>query len=117
LLVRDDIITEGASSTFCAVFNGCLITHPESNRILSGITRMVAMRLCDELGIPVVEKQVAWDKLGNADELFLLSTIKEIMPIIKVGGTPVGRGKPGPVTRRLQDSFGALVSTFGRGKR
>jgi D-alanine transaminase len=112
LFVRDGYIMEGASSTFCAIFSGSLVTHPESNRILSGITRRVVLDFCRDLGIPVVEKPVAEEKLEKANELIVLSTIKEIMPVITVSGMPVGKGVPGPITRRLQESFRALISSF-----
>jgi D-alanine transaminase len=109
VLVRDGVITEGASSNFAAVFDGRLVTHPECELILSGITRKVALDLCGELGIPVDETPIPEESVREADEIIVLSTRKEVMPVIQVDDRTVGDGKPGPVTMKLQKAFRDLV--------
>ena len=109
ILVRDGVITEGASSNFAAVFGGKLVTHPESNLILSGITRKVALGLCGELGIPVDEATIPEERVSDADEVMLFSTRKEVMPVIQIDDEAVGDGNPGPVTMKLQRAFRELV--------
>jgi D-alanine transaminase len=111
VFLRDGIVTEGASSTFCVVLSGTLVTHPESNVILPGITRKVVLRLCYDLGIPSVERPIREDDLGKASELMLLSTTREIMPVVAVDGTTIGGGSPGRITRRLQDAFRRLTGS------
>jgi D-alanine transaminase len=111
LFIRDGVITEGTASTFCAVSSGTLLTHPLGERILPGITRIVALRLCREMGIPVVERPVAVDGLPSIEEAMILSTTREIMPVIAIDGGDVGHGRPGPVTKRLQEAFAALTGS------
>ncbi|MBN1885272.1 MAG: aminotransferase class IV [Candidatus Krumholzibacteriota bacterium] len=113
ILVRDGVVTEGASSTLCAVDGNRLLTHPEGPRILSSVTRSIVLRLCGELGVEVVEKAVAAGSLAGMDEALLLSTTKEILPVVQVDGLPVSGGVPGPVTRRLQEAFTALTRGGG----
>jgi len=109
VLVRDGVITEGASSNFAAVFDGKLVTHPECELILSGITRKVALGLCGELDIPVDETPIPEESIREADEVMVFSTRKEVMPVIKVDDMTVGDGKPGSVTMKLQKAFRELV--------
>ncbi len=105
VFVRDGVITEGAHTNFCAVFDGQLMTHPRTNYILAGITREVVLTLCRELSIPFREFSVFASDLKEADELMILGTTTEIAPVIQVEDWQVGDGKPGPVTRKLQQAF------------
>lgn len=105
VFVRDGAVTEGSHSNFCAVFDGELVTYPKSNYILGGITRDVVLNLCRELGIPVREFPVLEKELRHADELMLLSTGSEVMPVVQVDDWLVGDGSPGPITRKLQKAF------------
>lgn len=101
VFVRDGTITEGTHSNFCAVIDGALVTHPKSDRILAGVTRQVVLDLCRELSIPVREIPIREEELPRADELMLLGTTTEVMPIVQVDERKIGDGNPGPVTRRL----------------
>lgn len=109
VFVRDGAVTEGSHSNFCAVFDGELVTYPKCNYILGGITREVVLNLCRELGITVREFPVLEKDLSHADELFLSGTTTEVLPIVQVDDWPVGDGKPGPITRRLQKAFREIV--------
>lgn len=111
IFVRDGVITEGAHTNVCAVFDGQLVTHPAMNHILAGITRGLVLALCAELSIPYREEPIRADALGAASELMILGTTTEIMPVVQVDGRPVGDGRPGPVTRVLQRAFRALLPT------
>jgi D-alanine transaminase len=99
---RDGIVTEGAFSNVFKVSSGTVFTHPESNLILSGITRAHVMGLARAAGIPVREEAFTTSDLCGAEEVFITSTSNEVMPVIAVDGRAVGDGKPGEVTRRLQ---------------
>lgn len=112
VLVRDGVITEGTHTNFCAVFDGELVTYPESNYILSGITRKVVLELCRELGILVREFPIFQSELDKADECMLVGTTTEVMPVVQVNDRMVRDGKPGPVTRKLQQAFGELTKSF-----
>ena len=87
------------------MFGGQVRTPPESNYILSGITREVALELCRQEGIACAEVGVLDTDLARADEAFLTGTSDEITPVIRIDGHVVGDGKPGPITRRLADAF------------
>ena len=105
VFVRDGLVTEGALTNVCAVFDGRLVTHPRSPHILAGITRSVILELCDALAIPVEESPILEKDLPDADELMICNTTSEILPVIQVDHRPVGNGKPGPVTRALQQAY------------
>jgi D-alanine transaminase len=115
IFVRDGVALEGTSSNFFGVFNGEVVTSPKTNYILPGVTRDVVIGLCAKIGVPVHETPILEHQLGEAEELFLASTISEIRPIVRVNGHPVGMGAPGPVTRRIQQAFRDLVSDLSRG--
>lgn len=111
ILVRDGMVTEGSSTNIFIVKDGILQTHPANQLILHGITRKITLQLADQLQIPV--KETAFDRsaLFEAGEMFLTSTTMEICPIIQVDGQPVGNGKPGKITRRLQKAFVQSISS------
>jgi len=108
LLFRDGYITEGSHSSFCAVFNGTLQTHPKTSSILPGITRDVILELCDSLNIPCREEPISVDMIRNADECMLLGSGSEIMPVVQINDATVGNGAPGPITEKLQKAFSAI---------
>jgi D-alanine transaminase len=105
VFVRDGVITEGSHTNFCAVFDGQLVTHPKSNYILAGIMREVVLDLCGELNIPFREFPIFEGESREADELMILGTTSEIMPVVQVDDWKVGDAKPGPITTKLQRAF------------
>jgi D-alanine transaminase len=109
LFVRDGQVTEGAVSNVMLVKSGRVLTAPEGEQILSGVTRTLVLELARKEGLPVEERFVSREELLHADEVFLTSTTIEILPVIRVDGQPVGAGTPGPVTQRLQAAFRRLV--------
>lgn len=109
IFVRDGIVTEGSHTNVAAVFGGRLVTHPKTNHILPGITREVVLALCQKLDLPYSESPISEPELREADELMLLGTTTEVMPVVQVDDWQVGTGHPGPVTRMLQTAFRELV--------
>ncbi|HEX6938978.1 MAG TPA: D-amino acid aminotransferase [Longimicrobiales bacterium] len=107
LFVRDGIVLEGSHSNLLAVVDGAVVTYPKCNYILPGITRDRVLAIAAKLGIPVREGPIFADRLFDVDELFLSGTTTEVMPIARVDGRPIGNGKPGPVTLRLQEAYRA----------
>lgn len=110
LLVRDGVITEGASTSVFVVMGGALYTHPKNHHILPGVTRDIVLSLAHELGMKVHERPVQVVERGHFQEVFLAGTTTEVQPVVVVNGGKVGEGKPGPVTLALQR---ALLQRMG----
>ncbi|GIW73242.1 MAG: branched chain amino acid aminotransferase [Planctomycetota bacterium] len=110
-------LTESTTSNVFLVKDGEVITPALSSGILSGITRAAVLRLCREQGIPRRETVLTAGALYAADEAFLTSTTRGIMPIAKVDGHPIGAGRPGPLTCRLRAAFAAEVERFVAARR
>lgn len=108
VFVRDGVITEGSHTSFCAVFDGALVTHPANHHILAGVTRSVVLDLCVTLGISVRESPILERTLKGASELMVLGTTSEVVPVVRVDDWAVGDGKPGPITSKLKQAFGDL---------
>ena len=108
---RDYNIRESDRSNFMIVRNGILITPAEN--ILHGITRLHLLRLARQLGIYTDERAVSVNELKRADEAIICSSTKGAMAITKVDGSPVGNGKPGPLTLRLMDAWDDYVANQG----
>ena len=108
--VRDGIVTEGTSSNFFVVKDDVVWTHPECNLILTGVTRtLVIEKIAPELGILVVEKKFDEAFVKSAQEAFLSGTTNEITPIVTLNGKPVGNGNVGPITRKIQNAYWAML--------
>jgi branched-chain amino acid aminotransferase len=110
-LLLDDagLVTEGSSSNVFAVAGGVVRTPPLAAGILEGVTRGAVLRLARAHGVPVEEIPLRPEALEEADEVFLTSTLREILPVVRVGTRPVGVGRPGPVTERLHRAFRRLA--------
>jgi branched-chain amino acid aminotransferase len=110
LLDGAGFVTEGSSSNVFAISGGALVTPPLAAGILEGVTRGVVLRLARGLGVPAEERPLRPEALEGADEVFITSTVREIVPVTRLGAHPVGSGRPGPVTRRLHAAFRALAA-------
>ncbi|OZA29439.1 MAG: D-amino acid aminotransferase [Hydrogenophilales bacterium 17-64-11] len=108
VMLRDGFLTEGAASNIFAVKRGVLLAPPPSNLMLTGITYDVVLELAAAHGIPHEVRAVGEAEVRAADELWMTSSTKEIMAIVKLDGAPVGAGVPGPMARRMD----ALYQTF-----
>jgi len=105
ILHRNGTVTEGSATNVFIVKDNTLWTHPANHLILHGITRAVTLKLAEKEGITVREEAFSLEDLRSADEVFITSTTKEIVPVVAVDGIPVGTGQPGWVTRKLQQAF------------
>ena len=109
-LASTGLLSEGAGENIFLVFEGALHTTPVSAALLDGLTRNTIITLARAAGITVVERDMPREYLYLCDELFMCGTAAEITPIRSVDGRQVGTGKPGPVTRRMQDLFFGLFN-------
>jgi branched-chain amino acid aminotransferase len=98
-------LAECTTSNLFIVKNGVALTPPGDAGLLLGITREFLFDLGGEEGIPVREAVLRDEDLFNADEAFLTSTTRELVPIARVDDRVIGAGRPGPVTRALLDAF------------
>lgn len=105
IFIRDGHVTDCTASNPFVVMRGVVRTPPESNYILSGITREVTLELCRQEGIACAEVGVLDTDLARADEAFITGTSDEITPVVRIDGRAVGDGTPGPITRRLAEAF------------
>lgn len=99
------LITEGAASTFFAVFGQTLQTAPLTANILPSITRKYVIQAGENMGLEIVEKSLTSQQAARADELFIAVTTKDIVPVVKFDGTVIGDGKPGRYTKLLIREF------------
>lgn len=102
IMIRDGQVTESPNANIFGVKDGVLYTYPLTSYILEGITRQLVLSLADRLSIPVREVPIEEIHLHELDELFFSGTTTDIQPVIEIDGRPVGTGKPGPVTRAIQ---------------
>lgn len=105
----DGEIAECSQSNLFVVRGGTLATPPVAAGLLPGITREFVMELAHGLGVPCVEAAVRDADLLGADEAFLTSTTREVVPIVAVDHAQIGAGVPGPITRALVEAFGRHV--------
>jgi branched-chain amino acid aminotransferase len=102
-------VSEGSGENIFLIVDGTVITPPLSNSALPGITRHTVITLCRDLGIPVAEQIIPREMLYLADEVFFCGTAVEITPIRSIDRIKIGIGERGPITKRIQDEFFALV--------
>ncbi|UCF20826.1 MAG: aminotransferase class IV [Gemmatimonadota bacterium] len=98
IMVREGKVTEGAHSSAFCVIGGTVYTHPIEN-ILPSITRRFTIEALRGEGVDVREEKVALDAFRTADEVFLVGTTTEVMPVVRMDGKAVSNGKPGDLTR------------------
>lgn len=110
LLNEKGLVAEAGMSNIFIVDNGGLETPGTDSGILPGITRGVVMQLAIAAGITVSEREITPYALRRVQEAFLTNSLLEIMPLTKVGDSPVGDGRPGPVTRSLRSAYRRLVA-------
>ena len=113
LLDGAGFVTEGSSSNLFVVRGGRLCTPPAAAGILEGVTRRAVLALARGEGVPVDEVRFRPEELEGADEAFITSTLREILPVVRVGRRAVGDGRPGPVTARLHQAFRQMASEVG----
>jgi branched-chain amino acid aminotransferase len=109
LLNATERLTEGATSNLFVVRSERLFTPPLEDGLLEGITRGLVLGLAGGAGLEALEESLGPEDLRAADEAFLTSTLKGVLPIRRCDGWPIRHGRPGPITRRVMDLFQARV--------
>jgi D-alanine transaminase len=105
LMLREGFLTEGAASNIFVVKEGVLLAPPKDHRMLAGITYDVVLELAARHGMPHQIREIFESEVRDADELWMTSSTKEILPIATLDGKPVGHGtaagKPGPAAKQM----------------
>ncbi len=102
---QNGLITEATHSSLLWVTGGRLQGTPEHDNILPGCTRLLANRLAASLGMKIEDMKISMDDLKKADEVILMGTTIEVMPVTKVDDTVIAGGTPGAVARQLQKAY------------
>jgi len=105
IFVDDGVITEGAVSSAFAVIDGKVITRPLGPEILPGLTREAVLALAKMHSLQVEQRCISLQEAFDADEIFITGSGDEIRSVVKLDGQTVGSGKPGPIARKIIDTF------------
>src|SRR3984957_7413827 len=105
LLDSRGFVSEGRGENIYVVTKGCVITPPQTASILDGINRASILQIARDLGIAVIERDLARAELYMADEVFLSGTAAELVPVREIDDHTIGAGHAGEVTRQLQKVF------------
>jgi branched-chain amino acid aminotransferase len=106
-------ILEGSSSNVFVVRDGSLVTPPEDAGILPGITRALIVEVARESHVGVVLRPLDVEEAYAADELFISSSIRELLPVVRLDGRVIGSGRPGPITQLILERFREKVRQSG----
>ena len=105
VMFRDGLLSEAAASNVWVVKNGTVMGPPKNNLVLEGIRYGAVEELCRQQGIAFELRPITRAEVLAADELMLSSATKEVLPITKLDGQPVGTGQPGPVYQKLYAAY------------
>lgn len=116
ILLRGEHLTEGAASNIFIVKDDCIVTTPKSELILPGITRDLVVELARANNICIEERSISTAELMSAKEVWMTSSTKEILPIVKIDTTRIGNGTPGPMHSRMFDIYQDYKQRFRAGQ-
>jgi len=102
-------VSEGSGENLFLVRDGAIVTNDRDASILMGVTRASILELANDMGIPTLVAPISVEDVYHADELFFTGTAVEVTAIREVDGHVISGGKPGPVTRRIQETFNAVT--------
>ena len=108
-------VCEGSGENIFVVWEGRIVTPPPAASILDGITRKSAIQIARDLGIEIIERDIARAELYLADEVFMTGTAAELVPVREIDDHTIGDGTPGAITQAVQTAFEDAL--FGRDER
>ncbi|MDH5359461.1 MAG: D-amino acid aminotransferase, partial [Gammaproteobacteria bacterium] len=116
ILIRDGKATEGAASNLFIVSNGGIITPPKGSKLLPGITRDLLVELANQHQLPCKEREIDEQELFSADEIWISSSTREVMPVLQLNQQPVGTGQPGPVWQQIYQHYQQMKQQLRSGQ-
>ena len=105
IMFRDGFLSEAAASNVWVVRGGEVLGAPRDNLVLEGIRYGLIEQLCRDAGIRFTLRRVSRDEVLGADEIILSSATKEVLPVTRLDGQPVGNGQPGPIYQKLHAGY------------
>lgn len=105
LQMRDGLLTEGTSSNLYIVRQNVIYTPKLGSEILGGVTRQLVLELADEHGIQLQETDLDYEQLLDADEVWISSSTRAVVPVVEVDGEMIGDGVPGPLWKQMYQLF------------
>lgn len=112
ILIRDGLVTEGASSNVFMVKDGEIHTPTKSDHILPGVTRDLVVELAHQHGMECIERDITPEELAQADELWITSSTREVVPVITLNNQAIGDGKPGPLWAQMIQHYREYKEQF-----
>ncbi len=110
MLSGDGRVSEASAANLFIVRDGTLVTPPETDDILAGITRATIIEFAEDLGIPVAERSIDRSELYAADDAFVVGTGASVVPVTEVDHRPVGNGEPGKIALQMRDLYLDVVT-------
>jgi D-alanine transaminase len=114
LLLRDGWLSEGSSSNVFVVSEGLLLAPPKSHLMLPGVTYDVVLELAAQLRMPHAVREISEARLRAAEEVWLTSSTKEVLAVVRLDGALVGPGRPGPLFRQMYAAYQEYKRTIMR---
>ena len=109
---RDGYLSEASSANIWVVKDGKVIAPPKDNLVLEGIRYGLIEELCQAEGIPFELRPISQAEVEQADELFLSSATKEILPITELDAKPIAKGEVGPIYKALKQAYGKVLAAL-----
>lgn len=116
ILIRDGLAHEGAASNLFIVKEGTIITPPKGPQLLPGITRDLVLELAADAGLPYREADIFEAELRDADEVWLTSSTREVVPVTRLNGKSIADGRPGPLWRRVTELYQEYKTQLQKGE-
>ncbi|MDH5183437.1 MAG: D-amino acid aminotransferase [Gammaproteobacteria bacterium] len=116
ILIRDGMATEGAASNLFIVKDGVIITPPKGSQLLPGITRDLIVELAQQHQLNCEEREITEQQLFDADEIWISSSTKEVVPVLELNQQTVGGGQPGPVWKQIYLLYQAMKQELRNGQ-
>ena len=109
---RDGYLSEASSANIWVVKDGVVIAPPKDNLVLEGVRYGLIEELCQAEGIPLHLRPVSQEEVEQADELFLSSATKEILPITELDAKPIANGEVGTIYKALKQAYGKVLAAL-----
>ena len=109
-VTKEGVVRETTISNLFIVQGGIVITHPVNHHILNGITRIMTIDCCREIGLPIEEQTFTVKEMFAADEVFLTGTTIEVLPVVTIDEQTIADGEPGPISKQLCEALHAKIA-------